>query len=62
MASRQDKEWEIAMNNELDSLKQHQAFDKVPIKTALPNSRSSVLVSCSRRRSPNCTNSHYSHA
>ena len=26
-------------DKELDSLKQHQAFDKVPIKTALPNKK-----------------------
>ena len=37
MASRQDKEWEIAMNKESDSLKQYQTSDKVPIKTARPN-------------------------
>ena len=37
MAPRQDNEWEIAVNMASDSLKPHQAFDKVPIKTALPN-------------------------
>ena len=35
IASRQDKEWKIALNKELDSLKQHQAFNKVSIKAAL---------------------------
>ena len=39
MTSRQDKEWEVAVNKKLDSLKHHQAFDKVPIKTALPNKK-----------------------
>ena len=32
------------MNKELDRLKQHQAFDKVPIKTSPPNEN--VIGSC----------------
>ena len=39
MASLQEKECEIAINKEIDSLTQHQAFDKVPIKTALSNKK-----------------------
>ena len=37
MVCSQDKELSIVMNKELDSLKQHQPFDTVPIRTDLPN-------------------------